>query len=490
MTVDFYKTFSKRINSTKQPGVSDTYTSHTCYLKENTSMHDPVLKLKTTEYGYEYAKITWGTGGPIKYYFVVDVISVTNDIVEYHLTEDVLATYKTEVGATQAHILYSSHATDYDPMIIDPRINVKNEKGSNVYKCSTPVFDTSALDPTQKTPHYLLTVLNNQYSASTGFSTTYAVNESGMEEIRAWFCDTNVWQSFQNYFGGNPLDGIIDCKWVPYGIPYSGTTSQIWIGNITNGTGGHAFTTDRVFGMNTYPIINNTYQVGVNLRYDDFRAIEPYTSGTIYLPGFGNLDMNMGEWCGEQWMDIETIIDVISGDITYFLKRHSTNKIVQTVRCNVAVRCPIGHITSDSNGVMAGIGQMVGGTAALVGGVAAAGATGGASLAIAGGVGSIIAGAANTILSQNKHSTSVAGNVGGRTSIYAPYIIHTEFSVNTEIPDGVIYKQLLGRPCNGCRTISALTGYVQCDRASVSGSMNGKEKEEINTFLNSGFYYE
>lgn len=41
MTVNFYKTFSKRKNSTKQPAAADTYDAIDCKLKEDCSIENP-----------------------------------------------------------------------------------------------------------------------------------------------------------------------------------------------------------------------------------------------------------------------------------------------------------------------------------------------------------------------------------------------------------------------------------------------------------------
>ena len=47
-----------------------------------------------------------------------------------------------------------------------------------------------------------------------------------------------------------------------------------------------------------------------------------------------------------------------------------------------------------------------------------------------------------------------------------------------------------GRPTMDTRTISTLSGYIQCSNASIECAALDIDKDTINGYLNSGFYYE
>ena len=47
-----------------------------------------------------------------------------------------------------------------------------------------------------------------------------------------------------------------------------------------------------------------------------------------------------------------------------------------------------------------------------------------------------------------------------------------------------------GRPDMTERVISTCSGYVKCINASVPIAGMSTEKDEVNTYLNTGFYYE
>ena len=85
---------------------------------------------------------------------------------------------------------------------------------------------------------------------------------------------------------------------------------------------------------------------------------------------------------------------------------------------------------------------------------------------------------------------SVASGVGGRLASIWPEISYTEFSIDTEDCDNANYIAQKGRPVALTHAISNHSGYVQCDGASVSITGDAWERDQINSYLNSGFFYE
>lgn len=492
MTVKFWTNFSKKNNSTKVPA-SGGIENQNVKLKANCSEHDPILLLDGHDFSYTYAFISeWG-----RYYFVVDVVSVANNLTEYHLTEDVLGTFKAEIGATNAHIVFST--SSYNKQIIDPRIQVMNSR--TLYGSADTVHPV--VDPNTDGT-FLLSVFNTQQYLSdfqvtgcnSGFGVTYQLTRGGMDNLRRWFSDTSVVQAMQDFFNGDPLNGIFSCKWVPYYIGGARKLkcSFIHIGNQRN-PDSLAFDDGQCYIIDGFPLIYGSASLDVNIHYrglvdgtyvygNDFRAAEPYTCGDLYLPGVGTISLNMKDWIGESKIYVDWEIEVITGNVVYFV-RNASDRILHTAGGNLASECPVGRFYSDSRGTASGIQQGISGMAQLVAGAASENpiiaASGGASM---------LTGIANTVLSTYNRQTSVLGSFGGRSVVYEPYIKHTESCVDTQNFDIPAYINIRGLPCDGVRQISTLTGYVQCEGASVDANANAREKQEINTFLNSGFYYE
>ena len=111
ITVTLYS-FTKRENSTKRP--SSGGTSYNCVLIDETSLMTPTFKLDigSNPIGKNYAYVADFK----RYYFITDITSY-KDFWYISCTCDVLATYKTQIGAETHYVLRS--ASEYDLTISD-----------------------------------------------------------------------------------------------------------------------------------------------------------------------------------------------------------------------------------------------------------------------------------------------------------------------------------------------------------------------------------
>lgn len=122
-------TTSKRINSTSQTFTSST--TLTATLKEATSIHDPTFIVKGITHGQMYNFASYGS----LYYWVDNVISITNDISEVVCHLDPLATFKTAIGNTFGFVEFgdSSHFISYrDDKRFGPEIKFDRSAGVGV----------------------------------------------------------------------------------------------------------------------------------------------------------------------------------------------------------------------------------------------------------------------------------------------------------------------------------------------------------------------
>ena len=465
MNVNFY-TFSKRRNSTKQPIGSGTIIS--CELKEGTSVTHPKLTISGDVFGYDYVYI--GDFG--RYYFVEDIISEAKGLTTYILEEDSMASNKTAIGNTIAKIEYSS--TGYDDDIIDPRIDCYVTKRLSGSVEASPQFSSTGC--------YVLTVFNNVSGSSCGVATSYMMTQSELQKVKHWMGNDSVFQLIETYFKSNPIDSIFGCIWVPF--PYDSTlgtsVTSIAIGNQDSSDVGYTINAVKLSGTG---IRSNTANLAAHLRYNSgFRMVEPYTSACVYLPGIGNVDLNMSDWRHSTNINISYNFEYATGNVSY-LFFDGNGALIQTANCNVASNCPLGQISFGGNASNA-IG--------VVGGIGTA-AVSAASYNVAGvisGGGSALAAGTSMVLSANTRASSISGGVGGRMASIWNAITYTEFSIDTEDPTNVNYIATKGRPVALTHAISSHSGFVKCDGASVSISGESWEREQINGYLNGGFFYE
>lgn len=468
MNVTFYN-FSKRRNSTKQPSGSGTVID--CKLKEGTSIKNPKLQISGRTFGYNYAYIAdFG-----RYYFVNDVISESYDITTYVLEEDSLASNKTAIGNTVARIEYSS--TGYDEDIIDPRIECYGTKriSGSQETSETPTFDSVGC--------YVLSVFNNNTGPSCGMATSYLLQESEMQKVRNWFGDDTVMYKAATYFKSNPLDSILGCIWVPFSYDASlGTSvSSICIGN--QDSSDSYVNTISAIKLNGSGVKLKSTTVPIHLRYTTgFRMVEPYTTGAIFLPGIGQIPLNMSDWKAETNIYVSISQEYTTGNVSYILFTQA-GAIMQTATCNVASQCPLGQVSFGGSASSA-----IGGAAGAIKGIVGA-AMGNVAIAGSGLMSTLHAGT-DMVLSANTRAASVSGCPGGRLAGLWPYITYNEFSLDTENPENSNYISRKGRPVALTHAINTHSGYVQCDGASVSIAGDAWERDQINSFLNSGFFYE
>lgn len=174
--ITFYN-ITKRLNSTARPSGSGTV--YSCVLKENTSILSPVLKLQlSTKPDYNYFKFD------DRYYWITDIISITNDIWQISGTVDVLATFKGHINNTSAFVLYDSTPNTQLP---DTRLAIETDCDTYTATASMPWYYTS------------------------GTNGTYFIATTGEKDYLDFDLDWNASGSVQNQRNGTGV----------YAIPYS-----------------------------------------------------------------------------------------------------------------------------------------------------------------------------------------------------------------------------------------------------------------------------
>lgn len=464
MKVRFYSNFSKRFNSTLQP-VSETYTEKECLLKENTSEHDPVLEVAGAPVSaWNYAYIPdWG-----KLYFVRDFVSVSNGLTDYILQEDVMATFRSNVR-TKQYVAFASDSSVYDKYKVDSRLAVSQVKTVSRVTQSSSLFSSVGT--------YILSVYNNNaFTDIVGFATSYALTTAQMAELRQKLGGGSIWADIGTFMNGPAMGAILGCVWVPFVVDssYGTQTTSIQIGN-------QAITlSSNAIRINGYVTASESVALTISgVLRDDFRRSEPYTSANLHLPGVGCIDLNLSDWVTATQIQISTIFEIPTGNVLYIL-RDPDGAIIQTASCCMAAQCPLGQITNNMQGVVNAVGGFLGGAAAL--------ATGLVNPTLA--AGAMLASGASAVLNANRRAPSVSGHVGGRLNSLVDSYELTIYEVQTENPLDSDYRALKGLPVGKVVDLSNITGFCQCDGASVSIPGSALEAEEINNIMNSGFYIE
>lgn len=484
MDMYYWTGFSKRENSTKLP--TDTGTKVEILLKEDTSIDAPSIVLTGNVLNLDYCYIPdFG-----KYYFVGSPIILANDMTQYDLVEDTLGTHKTEVGSTVAHIAYSS--TGYDVDIIDNRIAVKGSR--QVYQTSESVgFDSDGC--------FVISVTNDESPGRQGATCYYVMGALDLYILLKYMQKDDIYTELNNYFNGNAIDFIQNCIWVP--ISYSKAAS-LFCGTVeTNFYIGktliqdHSQTPPQTIPISHYPVTKpiqyltdnstppmQTFSLAIGNKWQDFRDLQPYTSAGLYLPGLGQTDLNINDFYDSNNVNIQIVYDITTGDAMYKIF-DDNNQLMKTVSINTAANVSLAQFATNIAGVISSVGGAVGGVA----GFGLAAATGNVFGAASSAFG-ILSSASNAVMAANQRSVSIKGANSSRAGFKDSMAVLTLVQLDTEDPDDANYIARYGRPVALTQAISNHSGYVQCENASVNLAGDSFERETINRFLNSGFYYE
>ena len=460
MQAVFYN-FTKRLNSTAIPADDGERLEIT--LKNGVSLLSPIFLLSSDDFGYNYCKFN------DRYYWVNDIVAVRNGLYEVQCTVDVLATWKAEILSSNAFVQYS--ASDTNQNIKDARnvvTTVKERSATNVYP---EEFDEGG--------SYILCTLAGSGSevVSSSFTTMYGLTAGQLSAVAQEFNSEECYTQLSQYLD-NPLQTVVFCRWIPTPI-VSGPTRIVPI----------RFGTYEARENGTLIIDNyKTFSVKVAIPWQkqDFRAVEPYTSCSLYLPGVGETSLNLEVLKGINTITIIVTIDYACNSVHYALVDESSNMLA-TYTGSVGVDIPIASVQSGNvGGMISGLSTAFGGLATLA--MGAATMNGGA---VSGGASNVFSGsfaAASAAVSQNVKSSGTFG--GGYNVKSGSMVIRLELIRSLSVQEPSDYVDLIGNPCMKARNMKGLTGFCKTSGFEVSGNMTGAEKTKINNLLDGGVYIE
>lgn len=468
LTATFYS-FSKRQNSTKVPaGIAGT--SFNVVLKNPTSMNAPVFTLNADTFAFNYCSFDGA------YYFVTDVVSVRNDIWEIHCTKDVLATYRTQILASQAYVLYDTAA---NTEIVDSRLAIE----------STPTMDSAQTEITQLDGDgvYALCVVG-KYSTDTWIipDTTALMD---VIDLKAYGILTpqvppaqptvmeSIWASIQylnDVFvqllsSGKAPDCIRSCRWIPWSISGDSASNHIFLGNFETNVSG-----SRVINPN----VLYTYQVTIPWQCNDWRRLSPYTQVYLYLPFIGLINIPTATIKDYARLTVEYCVSKLTGELSVIVAGGDSGlHPIGVYQGNSGTPVPFGSSNITPAARSTGMIQAAGAIGAMASGGIAAG-----SAALVG----LMAGMSNMMVGV----PSSVGTASGGTDAGLPRYIEciTVFHDTNVSPDSV--AATIGTPTFAQKALSSVSGYVQTHEFSLQAAAPDQDLQRVNTYLNGGAFIE
>lgn len=439
--------FSKRKNSTKRPTGQGTEVS--CLLKSATTFQSPTFILQrpmNDMLQFNYAK--WAD----HYYFIDSTTSINAGQTEITCTEDVLATFKNEIGSYTCFIERSSNQTT---LANDSMYIATNDWVSQ----STVVGQPINTFVNGYEPNYLLRTVSVE-----GVN-TYYIRGKRLKDLCSFMYTygsiPDVLDSALTRLLFNPFQYILDLKWLPFIVDkFVNALDTVklgyWDSNVNAyliGDASCTFSYDLSLG--------NPLYADTDFRYYN----SAFSKYTVKLPFVGVTPINPTKTHKGQ-LKATYNFDAVSGMADVWLTSGSDE--YAHFQCQLAVPVQIGYATAN-------IGNL---TTSLI--------DIGTSLASGNPIGTITntLGAFQSVTSPEPNMVGTVGNISSiLNNMDANSICYACTSMD---PDGASE----GYADGNTRKISTCSGYLRCRNASIEISGFTGDQEAVNNYLNSGFYYE
>lgn len=474
--------YAKKKNSTAQPALNTGTHFNAVQLKEETSVLNPVLIFNPNSTGmpnpftpnyYTYAYITEFA----RYYFVIDWQYI-NGLWQCYLNEDVLATYKTSIGAMSEYVVRSASASN--GYISDSMYPTHTNITMNTQNCVLHLSN----DNLGNVGFYMIGVISNDSSPAEGAITYYFLTATQMANLKAYLMSENflVDNALNNLADMNkelikviynPYQYIVSCKYFPLPFPPVGTDETIKFGWWTmNGITGrkmseHSYVAERVSDNITTTAHPQASTRGTYLNH------APFTERYIIHPLLGTILLDSNKIDAGDVVSISFTCDAVTGQATVTVNNSTKNVYLYQNVLQLAIDIPLAQINSDVIGMAR--------TAVTSTGNVLSSAM---RFDVAGAITSVATGILDTLESSIPILQS-NGLVGNKSMFNLPAKVITVYRllVNEDNTNR-------GRPLCESRTINTLSGFIMCSDAHVNLSCYDVERDSIKNYMETGFYYE
>lgn len=460
LTIELYN-FSKRKNSTKVPAVPGT--SFECTLKTPCSWYQPVFLLTASGMPtWNYCK--WGSW----YYYVTDIVAQANELFEVRCNLDPLATYRAQILATNAFVMYDTAANSE---ISDTRLSTRTtasisaangtirmlEVGETILMGivgdnSTGIYAVSA----SQAAEIMKSSRMSNWLDNVGLELGQATDLAGLADVLA----AGMRQLISS---GKATDCIKSALMLPVSPnEFPGVSETIHLGEFDTGITGKKIAASAV--------AFESVSVSIPWQASDWRRNAPYHSIYLSLPYVGMAPLSPSELMGVSALTISVYISQ-NGGIIYEVYPAGHTGLIGRFSGNCASNYMVGASNFTPMQAFTTIGGAVVAAAATF-----ANPTAGAAM---------LAGTMNG----SQQLPACVGSSGGG-ALTSGYII-TCWTVyhNTNV-DPASVSAAIGTPKMASQAVGAVPGYVQTRAASVDADAPDYILAEINSALDGGVFIE
>ena len=464
--VVFYK-FGKKINSTKRPDAETESVTYSCNMLDDCSIINPKISIAGADNTFNPSKYNYAyiASYDSRYYFVSDW-TYSQGLWIASLTEDVLASWRGNIGTSSQYILRAENAS-----VINPNISDANYPTQCIYDSQETLSSSNPFVSGLTNGTIILGIIGNSptYSNRVTPVNYYAMTVEAFTFFFKTFLSSTDFVAQVVTGLLNPLEYIVSCQWFPSGYNKISTAEQT-----------------KTIYMGWWPL---PQQFAVKeLNPTDFTMV---LSTTFNLPKHGKTDL-FGNWVNKSpftnrffiWEPIGVIpldttiiqntdpaiivqynIDLTTGLATYNIVSGQTSHLaIGSFQCGINL--PLSQSSID-------IGSLF--TNATNSAISLAAGN------YIGFVGNVVNGVSQAIPQYEKT---------GSLNSFSPYtfsfpVVRSDF---VRLPEQSV--STYGRPAYVFKQISSVPGYIQTGNAHLEIAATDNEIDQIISYMNGGFYYE
>lgn len=450
MQITLYENFAKKDNSTLRPSIGGTVID--CFLKNSTSITNPTFVLTVENFNITYVK--WDD----RYYFVSDIMSIKNGVIELSCSLDVLATYKEQILQTIAYIECST--SKFNSNLLDKRI-------PNTGTITQSVSSSKDIETFSQSGCYCLTIIGSGGSnTEQRFVTRQGLNN--LSDNISQLTDEDVINSLVLKFG-SVFGTITGCTFLPFSLP-SGTHELIKIGDFTTGT-------DSIVASSLVSLETKT--IAIPWIYTNPRRMTETLN--IYLPCVGNVPLDSSQFLNDTTLTIYCLFDYVTGELIYLLT-NGKMFLKYNTQCGTPIQFAF-NSQSRTSGVLSTIFEKV-----------KEWSDSGLDLS---NIGADILSTRNENLIKTFSRIGTSYNVIGSNGSFANGILASSRN-NIVISSSAFgfsttqenIRSIKGSPFMSVSSLSDIKGFCKCNGASASVACEESERNKINNYINTGFFIE
>lgn len=449
------------------------------------------LPLDAMPFDYTYA--LWVEAG--RFYFIEDWVWV-NGLWEVHMKEDVLATFRTEIGNSTEYVLRTDSTTNFNGKITDTTYPATTDIVSESYSLSN-IFTTDLT-----VGCYIVGIISGGTSQAVGAISYFAMTSAQFGALKdKLFSDDNLEIMGIIDAGGqtivqdlsqevlktlyNPYQYIVSCMWFPFGKSAIPSTSPV--SSIKIGWWDYPLSGDRLYAQ-TLELGNEQFAITAHPQASrgSYLNYAPYTRRTL-LGRFGSVPIDTTLFKVGNKINISYMIDLITGQCYTKISRRDESgttpaeDLIAERNFLLGVPIQIAQVGTDYLGTaVSAINTVASGVNGAVSGFVKGG--------IAGAIGGAIAGSASGIYNTLQSAMPQVETSGQNGSFLAPvnntHVVEQFYKI---VDEDIAHR---GRPLCELRQLNTLSGFILCAEGEIDISCYDNERKEIVRYLTEGFFWE